>query len=646
NGGDGTRYCGGGGGALGANGTRGGDRDGCATGAGGCGATPSAPQNCTGGVNGAQFLGGDAENIGNQTYGGGGGGSGYYGGEGGATGGNNSGGGGGGSSYILTTAVSVSSNAGSSGGTGGNTTVAAGNWTDNLNQSLYGGGGGRGNSSQDNTGNQGQNGRIVIILSNAITPTFSGIPTIVCQNASAPSLPTTSNEGIVGTWNPSTVNTAQTTTYTFTPNPQFCAQSVQVTVNVPQNPVVSTTTGNNVICSGQTILLNATGGASYQWQLNGVDIPGQTNSSLIASQAGNYTVIAYNGACSNTSSTFTLSVFIPVVNGLAGSNQICPGGTLILSATNGVSYQWQLNGSNILGATLNTYTANQAGVYNVIVSNGICSSTSANFVVTEIVNPTVEIEVLAPSGCIPTSGVISSNGNFTNIAWFVNNVQASSNPSFSYQFNDPGCYLITAAGTLNNGCNVVVSDSQAICLENLPTALFTTSPSIFSSEVQTINFFNQSSENTVSYSWSFGDGNFSVDSNATHVFYNTVNGYSVTLTASTENGCSDSYTINIPFQPEAVFYIPNTFTPDGDVFNQIFKPIFTFGYDPFNFEMLIFNRWGELVFETHNVNVGWDGSYGNFGRDVQQGIYTYRITYKNPNRDEREVVSGNVTLIR
>jgi gliding motility-associated-like protein len=645
-GGDGTRYCGGGGGALNGNGTRGGDRSGCSTGAGGCGGTPTAPQSCTGGADGTQFIGGDGEDIGNQTYGGGGGGSGYYGGEGGATGGNNSGGGGGGSSYILPTAISVSSDAGSSGGTGGNATTAAGNWTNSLNQSLYGGGGGRGGSNQDNSGNQGQNGRIVIILSNSISPTFNGIPTIVCQNASAPSLPTTSNEGITGNWSPATINTSQTTTYTFTPNPQFCAQSVQITINVPQNPVISSSGGNNVICTGQTINLSATGGTSYQWQLNGVDISGATNSTFVASQGGNYTVTAFNGSCSNSSAVFVLTLFNPTVSGTGGSTQICPGGTLVLTATNGVSYQWQLNGVNIPGATASSYTANGPGVYNVVVNNGICSSTSANFVLTEIVNPTININVSSPSACIPTTGTVSSDGNFTNITWFINSAQASTSPSFSFQFTSPGCYIISANGTLNNGCNVIVTDSAAICLDELPFALFSASPFSFSAEAETINFTNQSSENTVSYNWNFGNGSSSLDSNAMQTFYNTENGYTVTLTAYTENGCSDDYSLNIPFDPESVFYIPNSFTPDGDGFNQVFKPIFTFGYDPFNFEMLIYNRWGELIFESRNANIGWDGSYGNFGRSVQQGIYTYKITFKNPNRDERQIVSGHVTLIR
>lgn len=870
NSGNGTRYCGGAGAALNGTGTRGGDRDGCATGAGGCGGTPTAGQNCTGGVNGAQFLGGDGENIGNQTYGGAGGGGGYFGGEGGATGGNNSGGGGGGSSFILNTAISVASNAGTSGGTGGNTTVAAGNWTDFFNQNLYGGGGGRGTTQTANSGNNGQNGRVVFIVSPPTTPTFNNIPTTLCQNTTAPTLPTTSIEGIVGTWSPATVNTAQTTTYTFTPNPNYCANTTQITITVPQatitspngqnvictgqtlvltasagtsyqwqnngtnlfgatnqtytvnqagsytvivndgtctstsqafvvtqfnpevttnnniaticpgtsltlnatsgqsyqwsfngqaingatnqsytatqagvytvainngvctsntlpftisvfnpvvtsangvtsvcpgasvtltstqgasyqwfldgnpiagatnqtldatqagtysvsvnngncavtsgnfvlstfNPTVSSTSGSNLLCPGGNIVLNATAGTSYQWQLNGVNLPGETNSNLIANQAGNYTVVVNNGVCSSTSSVFTVSFYTPVITGAGGSNQICQGGTLVLTASNGVSYQWQLNGTDIPGATNATYTATQAGTYNVVVNNGSCTASSSNFVLTEIVNPSPSINVTAAGGCAPTTGTISSSGTFTAITWFVNNSQVSTDPSFNFTFSQPGCYTVTAVGTLNNGCSVNVTDAQAICLTPSPNAFFTVYPSFFSQEIQNITF-NNASTDAVSYAWDFGDGSVSNDFNAQHTFANTQGGYTVSLTATSDNGCTDIHYVTIPYRETgAVYYVPNTFTPDGDAFNQTFKPVFTSGFDPYDFEMTIFNRWGETVFVSKDSRYGWDGSYGQRGIDAPDGVYSWKISFKSQEVDKRVTLVGHVNLIR
>ena len=93
-----------------------------------------------------------------------------------------------------------------------------------------------------------------------------------------------------------------------------------------------------------------------------------------------------------------------------------------------------------------------------------------------------------------------------------------------------------------------------------------------------------------------------------------------------------------------IYYIPNTFTPDGDGHNQTFKPVFTSGFDPFNYEMLIYNRWGEIIFETHDVTYGWDGTYAL--ENCQDGVYLYKITFKNPFLDEPKVVCGSVSLLK
>ena len=72
--------------------------------------------------------------------------------------------------------------------------------------------------------------------------------------------------------------------------------------------------------------------------------------------------------------------------------------------------------------------------------------------------------------------------------------------------------------------------------------------------------------------------------------------------------------------------MPNAFTPDDDEFNQTFMPVFTSGFDPQDFTLLIFDRWGELIFESHNHDVGWDGKFQ--GKLVQDGVYVWKIEFK------------------
>ena len=148
------------------------------------------------------------------------------------------------------------------------------------------------------------------------------------------------------------------------------------------------------------------------------------------------------------------------------------------------------------------------------------------------------------------------------------------------------------------------------------------------------------------YSWDFGDGAFSSEDNPEHLYAENSNGQTITLVAVSSEGCIGTYQVSIEFEEGLIFYIPNTFTPDQDEHNQTFRPIFTSGFDPYNYEMLIFNRWGEIIFETHDVTYGWDGTYSFTNSICQDGVYSYKIAFKNPILDERKVVCGSVNLLK
>jgi gliding motility-associated-like protein len=110
-------------------------------------------------------------------------------------------------------------------------------------------------------------------------------------------------------------------------------------------------------------------------------------------------------------------------------------------------------------------------------------------------------------------------------------------------------------------------------------------------------------------------------------------------------GFFDSTSMFISTQEELIFYLPNTFTPDGDEFNQSFQPIFSSGYDPYDFTMTIYNRWGEIVFVSNDVTAGWDGTYGG-AKEIQDGTYNWTIEVKTIANDERVMVQGHVNIIR
>ena len=97
---------------------------------------------------------------------------------------------------------------------------------------------------------------------------------------------------------------------------------------------------------------------------------------------------------------------------------------------------------------------------------------------------------------------------------------------------------------------------------------------------------------------------------------------------------------------DPIFYVPNTFTPDQDEHNQTWFPIFTTGFDPFKFNLYIFDRWGEVIWESHDAKGEWDGTYGPDALDVPAGIYNWKIQYAAKDTDSKTVVTGQINLIR
>ena len=97
-------------------------------------------------------------------------------------------------------------------------------------------------------------------------------------------------------------------------------------------------------------------------------------------------------------------------------------------------------------------------------------------------------------------------------------------------------------------------------------------------------------------------------------------------------------------EEDLIFYVPNTFTPDGNDYNEVFKPVMTSGYDPYKYTLYVFDRWGEILFESHNAQVGWDGTFQ--GQMVQDGTYVWKIIIHDPKTDEKKEFYGHVNLLR
>ena len=114
-----------------------------------------------------------------------------------------------------------------------------------------------------------------------------------------------------------------------------------------------------------------------------------------------------------------------------------------------------------------------------------------------------------------------------------------------------------------------------------------------------------------------------------------------------DNGCAsnpENFIVTLELCPNEIFYIPNTFTPDNDQYNQYFQPIITSGVDIHQFHFLIYNRWGETVWESFDSKAKWDGTYNNVR--CQDGVYTWVMRFGVPETDEIKEYYGYIQILK
>jgi gliding motility-associated-like protein len=161
-----------------------------------------------------------------------------------------------------------------------------------------------------------------------------------------------------------------------------------------------------------------------------------------------------------------------------------------------------------------------------------------------------------------------------------------------------------------------------------------------------VEFTNQSAFAN-GYEWTFGDASTTNEEHPIHTYSTDPSTYDVQLVAFGTPGdpnCVDTAVMTIEILDELLFHIPNTFTPDQDDFNETFQPVFISGFDPYDFTLLIFDRWGEILFESHDATVGWDGKYG--GKIVKDGTYIWKIDFKETMSDKRHSEMGHINVLR
>jgi gliding motility-associated-like protein len=466
-------------------------------------------------------------------------------------------------------------------------------------------------------------------------------------------------------------NTVGATTYTLVSvmdsSPMTCEQTINddVTITVLQLPTASASGGTDVCINGDEPVITFTGndgqapytftysinsGASQTISSTGntatISVPTNTVGSFV------YTLIdvtqSGTPACSQTQTESQIVVVHDIPNINAGNDiSTCEGQTVILTASSNppdqtITYNWDNGVTNeVPFLVTNTTTYTVTGVDQFGCEN------QDDLVITLIPTPTVDFTGTNLIGCSPltSSFTNTSTGNLTNCVWtFSNGSSMTGCGTVSSTFVNPGCYDVTLTVSTPEGCSNTATQQNVVCVEPDPIADFVVLNPNMTILNTTAQFGNQSS-GASSYIWSFGDFSpASTEESPSHIYPDEPGTYNVTLTAYSEAGCVDQISQIVIINDELIFYVPNAFTPDGDVFNEVFFPVFTSGFDPMTYTLLIFDRWGEIIFESHDTRYGWPGTYA--GKIVQDGVYVWKIIFKRTEVDKREVYYGHVNVLR
>ena len=460
------------------------------------------------------------------------------------------------------------------------------------------------------------------------------------------------------TWQTSNIFTGLSAgTYTVcSRNSDGCVKCDPVTVVNPPNVTITVSNDTTICQNGSAVLTaSATGGnvITYHWDNTTATNGTQTVQPTINSV---YQVFATNqNGCNSATEQIAVTLLSPISGTISPDTYVCPGYSTTLTATaNGgkgvpYSFEWS-NGETGLGAMDDlVVTPNQNTTYTVSISDA-CESTPLELEVEVAVAPVPDpaITIDASGKCEPAAFLITSTTDpsmVEHLTWNISNGDSFQDME-SVLTSDmmAGSYDVQLIVESPLGCIDSTTFGAYITVYPKPLIEFTHSPNPAYLYDPTIHFFNTTVYGA-SYQWFFESGKpeYADVQNPTSVFpEGEVGTYDVTLIATSEYGCVDTLTKPVLVVQDVVLFVPNTFTPDGNEFNQDFG-IHVDGIDIYSFNMTVYNRWGEVVWENNDPNTSWDGSYN--GRVVPSGTYTWKIIAKDKINDDQYSWHGYVNVL-
>lgn len=456
--------------------------------------------------------------------------------------------------------------------------------------------------------------------------------------------------------------------------PYFLYDNILLNTSSSFNSSVSSNQSGQFATGDLTLTASSpTPGGTWQWYFNGIAIPGQTNSTLDLSflpcgnGSGTYTAMyTIDTLCGTTSQVITIPD-APTASFSYLSN--CTNTDVVFTGTSTpgtsptLNYNWQF-GDNQTGNTASpTHTYPSTGSYTaqlIITDANGCADTVSSLINVNSINAATQNSTICAGDSLLFFGqYYNANGTFTQTyttaagcdSTFTLNLTVNPVPvtnladalcegdSYSigpYNFTAEGNYVVNLNSS--NGCDSIVNLTLDII--PLPTASFTYSPGYVTVEENHV-YFQDASVQSTSVFYTLGNGQSSSALNPDAVYPNEGE-YTITQIAYNSLGCSDTTSLTLLVNPVSNYFIPNSFTPDNDGINDTWKISMTYIRE---YEVRIFDRWGEQLFHSDDLYNYWNGQVNNSGGKVKGDVYVYTIKVIDYLGKERSF-RGNVNVVR
>ncbi len=437
-----------------------------------------------------------------------------------------------------------------------------------------------------------------------------------------------------------------------------CVDSGSVYIDAPIEITIEASEDQSV-CYGANVNVSAqatggTGELTYYWFDFG---QGQTQSFTVVDNDC-YLVLAIDTlGCISLFDSVEVTVMNINTDTLITFNtgDVCLGESTSISAqfsgqNDSYTYYW----NNNLGATFGPLAVSPIidTWYTFIVIDECSNSLSDSTLVEIYPLPENDVSISANEGCEPLE-VTFENSAATGVysyVWLFGDGGGSSEANPEYIYEEAGVFLVELTVFSSFGCSSNSSNNHFVTVYAKPVSDFNANPWETDITESQIEFTNTSSSDAIFFTWDFGDGDSLMVENPTHTYLE-IGEYIVTLETENVKGCISSVSKTVIINLNHDIIVPNAFTPNGngsnggaydphDLSNDIFYPFVNYIS---TYHMMIFNRWGELIFESNDVLVGWDGYYDGKLSQIGTYVYTIDITFID---DFSASKQGHIKLIR